>query len=179
MAPGLGPSHEVGQDGTVHEAHGSPRPWSWQHAFPQMISGNLVTGSDPLQQNSFPQALPKHLPGQHAVPHAGFPLRHEAATAPRVAPPRSTPASRARQAVRRDPAVPKRRVSWSKVWVSIDRSSLRTLGGETNVACRGRTCALAPRTTPQQPQPGSPFASHATMATSGAAGFVASETGTV
>jgi hypothetical protein len=41
-----------------------------------MINGTPVTGSAPVQQNSFPQALPKHLPGQHAVPQAGVPWRH-------------------------------------------------------------------------------------------------------
>ena len=60
--------------------------------------------------------------------------RADAAAALRVVAPRSAPASRARQAVRRDPAIPKRRVRRSKVWWSICRSSVTTLSGERHDA---------------------------------------------
>jgi len=149
MAPRLGSSHVDGQDGAVHEAHRPPRPWSWQHLSPQMISGNPVSGSDPLQQNAFPQALPKHLPGQHSLPHAGLPVRQGAATAPLAVAPRSAPAIRTRQAVRRDLAVPKRRVTVSKTWWSISRSSAQTWWMKRDIAAGSMSCPRSPTRGPR------------------------------
>jgi hypothetical protein len=72
----------------------------------------------PVQQTS-QDPFVKHLPGQHVFPHRCLPLAHGFAATPRVVAPKSAAASRARQAVRRDPDAAKRWVSRSKVWWSI------------------------------------------------------------
>jgi hypothetical protein len=83
---------------------GLPVSESWQ-----------MTKSGSVQQTE-QGPFAKHLPGQHVLPHRCLPLAHGSAATLRVVAPRSAPASRARQAVRRDPGVLKRRVIRSKVW---------------------------------------------------------------
>jgi hypothetical protein len=106
--------HDPPESGVKHTPHGS-RPSFKQHTGPSVVLQMMFF---PVQQTS-QEPFVKHLPGQHVLPHRCLPLLHGFAAALRVVAPRSAPASRARQAVRRDPAVLKRRVSRSKVWWSI------------------------------------------------------------
>jgi hypothetical protein len=104
--------------------------------------------SGPTQQSWSPQvSLVKHRPGQHWLPQGGcLPFPHGEASTPGVVPPKSAPASSARPAVRRDPAVPKSRARRSKVWVSIYRSSAQTWGVELDVAAGSGPDLRAPTT---------------------------------
>ena len=100
------------ESGVKHALHGSLLPSSKQHTGCPVVWQMMLVPEQQTSQGPFV----KHLPGQHVLPHRCLPLAHGSAAALRVVAPRSAPASRARQAVRRDPEVLKRRVIRSKVW---------------------------------------------------------------
>src|SRR5215212_3021830 len=99
------------------------------------IAGSRQMTKSGLVQQTAQEPFVKHLPGQQCPPHSScLPLVQGvvgAAARRHGVAPRSAPASRARQAVRRDPVLPKRRVRRSKVGCSIGRSSVTMLNGET------------------------------------------------
>jgi hypothetical protein len=109
--------HDPLESGVKHTPHGS-RPSFKQHTGPPVVLQMMFF---PVQQTS-QDPFVKHLPGQHVFPHRFLPFLQEAvgaAVVPRGATPKSAAASKARQAVRRDPDAAKRWVSRSKVWWSI------------------------------------------------------------
>jgi hypothetical protein len=115
-----------------------PPSMAWQHVFPQMINAG------PMQQSSSPQALAKHRPGQHSSrrPQGRFsPGSHGLAAVGLVVAPRSAAASSARHVVRRDPDARKRRVSRSKVWLSM--GSILSDRERWRLAATARAAAIA------------------------------------
>jgi hypothetical protein len=135
---------QVGGGGGMQSPHGSligsPRSSRALQQVDLPVAGSSqMIKSFPVQQSAQSlRSLTKHRPGQHVPPHRScIPFSHGvigAAVRPLGTAPTSAPASSARQAVRRDPAIPKRRVRRSKVWWSNLRSSVTTLSGERHDA---------------------------------------------
>jgi hypothetical protein len=98
----------------------------------------------PAATERVPTGIAKALAGTALAAARGLAGAAGAAAALCLVASRSTPASSARQAVRRDPAVPKRRVTVSKTWWSISRSSAPTWWMKRDVAASSMSCLRSP-----------------------------------